>query len=71
MRKAKVYKQAFDYDLPFNNPIEIDVSESDIERGFSQIDCPACEGTGRFELPDGDAKCNTCKGTGKRYVSLK
>jgi len=69
--KAKIYKQAFNYDLPQNSAKLIDVSERDIKRGYVRMDCPDCKGTGRFELPEGDCECNTCKGTGKRYVSLK
>ena len=67
---AEVYKQAFDYDLGFNNAVEIDVSKDDLERGFTKIDCPDCDGTGVFQLPEGSCKCRNCKGTGERPVSL-
>jgi len=68
--KVKIYKQAFDYTLDFNNPIEIEVTKKEIKRGFTTMDCPCCQGSGISVAPESNTDCNTCKGTGERYVNL-
>lgn len=38
--------------------------------GYFDIDCLDCNGTGIFQLPDGEEKCVACKGTGKQKVPV-
>jgi DnaJ-class molecular chaperone len=63
--KANIYKQSFD------KVSTIDITEENIKFGFIQRDCMECDGTGLFKMPDeNELKCNACKGSGKRWVSL-
>ena len=50
---------------------EIEVSEEDVGRGFTHVECSACEGTGIFVITDSDhQECVSCKGTGEVVVSI-
>jgi len=50
---------------------EVGVSEEDIRRGFTRIECLECEGTGVFVITDFDyQECVSCKGTGEVVVSI-
>ena len=65
---AHIYRQAFDYTLKHNNPKIVEVNPID---DYTTIECCDCDGTGKFELPDGDLmQCVACKGTGKEWINL-
>jgi len=50
---------------------EIDVSEEEIRRGVTHVECLACRGTGEFSITDDvSQECVPCKGTGEVPVSL-
>jgi len=49
----------------------VDVDAADVRRGVAYLECPACNGTGVFEITDSDAQdCNKCKTRGEIPVSL-
>jgi len=52
--------------------VEIEVSEEDVRRGYAEVGCFECEGTGWWaymEPEEPGGPCVTCKGTGKVYVN--
>ena len=64
--RAFVYQQTYDREID-----EIDVTDEEIDFGFSWFECGDCEGTGLFTLPD-DVKepCVRCKSKGLLPVNL-
>lgn len=41
----------------------VEVTEAMVLDGFTEVPCFECEGTAKFELPDGElVKCGRCKG---------
>lgn len=64
--KAVVYR-------PVMDDIELEVTEQDVARGFTEMECPACDGTGRFFAhpdPEKEPPCVECSTRGTRIVSL-
>lgn len=65
---AKVYPEAT------TGPIIIEVSETDVERGYTTRECPDCQGTGvciwHPEYPDTTLDCVRCSTRGEVVVSL-
>lgn len=62
--KAVIYRSEFS-DLEFAVPVQA------VRRGFTKIQCQACEGSGRFEITEEDSqKCVRCSGRGYVEVSL-
>lgn len=62
---VSIYKQAFEEERM------VTVPNSHILKGYTQIDCQECCGTGLYKLPDDkDIICGACKGGGKEWVSL-
>ena len=55
---------------PILGDVELEVDEEDIRKGFTHMTCPACRGTGVFQLPEDEAKCVECSGRGRVGVSL-
>jgi DnaJ-class molecular chaperone len=50
---------------------EVEVSEQDIKRGATRVECSVCEGAGEFFITDFDyQECVSCKGTGEVFVSV-
>jgi hypothetical protein len=46
------------------------VTEEEALEGVVFIECPECEGTGLFEMADGEFQpCNCCKTTGLMAIS--
>jgi hypothetical protein len=63
-------------------PIEVEVTEEDIKRGYAHVPCFECEGIGIWdyypnsyfdydkEIPTGkEFQCIDCKGTGKVLIN--
>lgn len=63
-------------------PIEVEITEEDVERGYGFVPCFECEGTGIWdyypddyfdyekEIPTGkEFQCINCKGTGKVLIN--
>lgn len=49
----------------------IEVTPADVARGFTEVSCPACDGTGRFEIEPGHViDCVECSTRGTIGVSL-
>lgn len=62
--KAVIYRSELE-NLEFPVPMQ------EVRRGFTQIKCQACEGSGMFEITEKDSqKCVRCSGRGKIGVTL-
>jgi hypothetical protein len=63
--KCEVYKQSY------HNYFVVNVSFEDMLFGYKLIDCPDCDGSGLFQLPDDEmVTCVPCKGAKKIYINL-
>lgn len=49
----------------------VSVSPADVARGFVEVECPACEGTGEFVITDDHSQpCVRCSSRGQVVVSI-
>lgn len=71
VKRVPIYRQTFDEPLAFIPWSEHVSSVLMRDDGVAYIPCPECEGTTRFELPDGEkVRCNECKGSGRICANL-
>lgn len=66
-----IYRQTFDEPLAhigWSDRVSKKLMDQD---GVAYIECPECNGTTLFELPDGEkVRCNECKGRGRICANL-
>lgn len=62
--KARIYR-------PVMEDETIEVTPEDVARGYTHIECGACQGTGVFQITDDhEIDCVECSTRGTRAVSI-